>query len=88
MYISTGFGGLVGRVLVLHLCDSGSNPKVGSYFFFCLSLICDSRPVRDISIKKGRNGYQVKLNKRRLRPEKTSQDSLSEIHESVIKYVA
>ena len=44
-----------------------------------------------ISIKKGRNGYQVKLKprkKRRLRPEETSQDSLSEIHKSVIKYVA
>ena len=22
------------RVLVLHLCDSGSNPMVGSFFFF------------------------------------------------------
>ena len=32
--ISTGFGGLMGRVLVLHLCDPGSNPMIGSYFFF------------------------------------------------------
>ena len=32
--ISISFGGLVVRVLVLHLCDSGSNPKFGSYFFF------------------------------------------------------
>ena len=55
----------MGRVLVLHLCDSGLNPTVGSYFFFfCLSLIRDSGPVRDISIKKGRNGYQVKLKPR------------------------
>ena len=53
--ISTGFGGLVVRVLVLHLCGSGSNPTVGSFFFFffrffllffCLSRIRDSGPVR------------------------------------------
>ena len=33
--ISTGFGGLVVRVLVLHLCDSGSNPTVADFFFAC-----------------------------------------------------
>ena len=42
------------RVLVLHVCDSGSNPTVGSFFFFfrffffffCLSRIRDIGPVR------------------------------------------
>ena len=33
------------RVLDLHLCDSGSNPTFGS-FFFCLSRIRDTRPER------------------------------------------
>ena len=40
----------MGRALVLHLCDPGSKPMVGSYFFFlfffCLSRISDNRPVR------------------------------------------
>ena len=43
------FGSLFGRVLVLHLCDPGSNPTIGSFFFslfFCLSRIRDDGAVR------------------------------------------
>ena len=36
----------MGRVLVLHLCDPGLNPTVGSYIFFCFFLLCLSR-IRD-----------------------------------------
>ena len=41
------------RVLVLHVCDSGSNPTVGSFFFFffCLSRIRDIGPVRVKTVK-------------------------------------
>ena len=33
----------MGRVLVLHPCDSGLNPTVDRFFFFCLSRIRDTR---------------------------------------------
>ena len=57
---TTGYGSLISRALILHLCDLGSNPTIGSYFFllhffiFCLSRIRDNHPVSLSRIRDNR----------------------------------
>ena len=62
--IATGYGSLISRVLVLHLCDPGSNLTIGSYFFllhffqyfFCLSRIRDNHLVKLSQIRDNWSG--------------------------------